>query len=402
MKCQELVTYILILIVASSCNLNLNAPDDGNGGPDPDTTTIFQNVSSSSLPPGLSGTTQKAKTGDIDGDKDLDLILAIPSQPNKVLINDGSGNFTDESDSRLPDQTSDTRDVAVTDLDNDGDLDLFFVGNQTPTNELYINNGRGNFSDLSNRIPVSGNSISVEALDIDGSGSTDIMIGNSGQNIMLMNGGNAFFTNQTSERLPTKLDATQDIAFGDITGDNRRDIVVANKDVNSILINTGNGFFINQTETRLPIIPSTEETRDVDLADVDGDGDLDIYFGNSGFQTGSNPQDRLLINNGQGFFSDRTTDRLPAVTTNTFDAEFADLDQDGDFDLVVGNYNGGIRVLVNNGNGFFTDVSGNWIPEEFFPNITDLEVADFNADNRFDIFISVRNGNDRLLIQKDQ
>jgi hypothetical protein len=402
MTYRELFVLLIFGIFANSCGLNLNAPDDGNNGTDPDTTAFFRNATASNLPDGLSETSMKAKTGDIDNDGDLDLVVGLELQANKILINQGSGSFTDESSSRLPAQNFDTQDVTVADLNSDGNLDLFFASNQNQTNELFINNGNGSFSDLSNRIPVTGNSSSVESRDIDGDGSTDILIGNIGQNVILMNSGNAFFNNQTTQRLPQIVDPTRDIEFGDITGNSVPDIIVGNENANRILINTGSGFFNDQTSNRLIFINAIEETQDVNLVDVDSDSDLDIYFGNSGFQDGSDPQDRLLINNGQGFFSDQTADRLPSIITNTFDAEFADLDDDQDVDLIVGNYNGGIRVLINNGNGFFTNQTNAWIPENFTPLVTDLEVADFNNDDQPDIYISVRNGQDQLLLQREE
>ncbi len=289
MRYQEIVTFLLFGVIVTSCGLNLNAPDDGTGGSDPDTSAIFQNVSSSNLPLGLSETTQKGKAADFDGDGDLDLALAIPFAANKLLINDGSGNFADESTTRLPALDSNTRDLAVADFNSDGNPDLFFVGNQT-ANELYINEGQGNFSDLSNRIPVSGNFTSITALDIDGTGSVDVMIGNLGQNVMLINSGNTFFTDQTTQRIPQQTNNTRDIVFGDITGDNLRDVVIANDSENRVLINTGSGFFVDQTSSRIPFTNSIEETRDIELVDVDNDGDNDIYFGNAGFESGSTPQ----------------------------------------------------------------------------------------------------------------
>lgn len=391
---------IIIWLFVASCGLNLNAPDNGGNGTDPDTTAIYRNATSSNLPE-LPGTSTKAKAGDIDNDGDLDLAVASELQSNKLLINNGAGEFSDESSSRLPAQQYDSRDLLIADLNNDGNQDLFFVGNQNETNELYINDGGGTFSDLTNRIPLSGTSTSVTATDVDGDGSIDILIGNLGQNVMLMNSGNAFFNNQTIQRLPQISDPTRDIEFADINGDNRRDIIIGNENINRIWINTGQGFFSDQTENRLPLINELEETYDVNIADIDGDGDRDLYFGNTGFQNNANPQDRILINDGQGFFSDQTTNLLPTITTNTYDAELADLDGDDDLDLVVGNYDGGIRILVNNGDGFFSDQSSSWIPDNFTPRITDLEIADFNDDNLPDIYISVRDGQDQLLLQRE-
>ena len=400
------MTYRLIALITVSaimltgCGWNLNAPDDGNGS-DPDTTSIYRNATNGSLP-SLQGTSPKARAVDINNDGYLDIVIAVAFSRNRILINNGDESFSDESTRRLPAQDYDSQDVTIADLNSDGNLDLFFVGNQNQTNELYINGGNGVFSDLSNRIPVSGNSTAVQALDIDGDGPIDILMGNIGQNVLLMNSGNAFFNNQTLQRLPQLSDPTRDIAVADITGDNLRDIIVGNENGNRLHINTGSGFFADQTTNRLSFPNGIEETQDVNVADVDGDGDRDLYFGNSGFQQGSNPQDRLLINDGSGFFGDATTDRLPAINSNTYDAEFADLDGDGDADLVVGNYNGGLRVLINNGNGFFSDQSAAWLPESFSPYVLDLEIADFNNDGLLDIYVAVEDGQNQLLLQKDQ
>lgn len=401
MKYRLVIATIIIGIFTGSCDLNLNAPDNGNNGSNPDTTSLYRNATSSHLADQLTGTSAKAKAGDLDNDGDLEIVVASELEANKVLINNGSGEFTDESSSRLPAQQYDSQDLIIADLNNDGNQDLFFVGDQNETNELYINDGRGSFSDLTNRIPFSGTSTSVAANDVDGDGTTDILIGNLGQNVLLMNSGNAFFNNQTNERLPQISDGTRDIVFGDITGNNLRDIIIGNEDVNRIWINTGSGFFTDQTTNRIPFINDLEETYDVDIADIDGDGDRDLYFGNTGFQNEANPQDRILINDGQGFFSDQTSDRLPTITTNTFDAEFADIDIDDDLDLIVGDYDGGIRILINDGDGFFSDQSNNWIPDDFTPRVMDLEIADFNNDELADIYTSVRDGQDQLLLQRE-
>lgn len=299
-------------------------------------------------------------------------------------------------------QNINSQDITAADFNNDGNIDLFFASEQNQSSGLaIINNGSGTFSDLSNRIPVTGNFTSSGSLDSDNDGSIDLFIGNRGQNQLLANNGNAFFNNQTSQRLPQNFDNTFDIAIGDITGNNLIDLLTANQGPNIVLINTGTGFYTNQSGNRIPYINAPEESRSILLADIDHDSDLDIYYGNSAFQENANPKDRLLINDGRGYFSDQTADRLPAITTHTFTAEFADLDNDRDLDLIVGNYDGGLRILLNNRNGYYSDQSTDWLPDNFTPLALDIEVNDFNGDNLPDIYIATQDGQNRLLLQRN-
>ena len=90
----------------------------------------------------------------------------------------------------------------------------------------------------------------------------------------------------------------------------------------------------------------------VAVADVDGDGRLDIYFSN---QVGSNG---LWRNLGGGHFEDITQTAGVAVTEPTgVTASFADIDNDGDADLYVTNVRTGNVLFENDGNGRFTDIS---------------------------------------------
>lgn len=385
-----------------SCDLKNGDPGTVNPGePDP---APYQNVSNSNLPlSNLSGNSMDAQSVDIDSDGDVDLIIAIEFGPNKLLINDGSGVFSDESSGRLPAQNFDSEDVAVADYNADGLFDIFFASEDNQTNEFYLNQGSSFFIDAIGRIPVTGTSNAVEANDADNDGDIDLLIGNNGQNVLLINNGNAFFSDQTGQRLPGVLDITQDVEFGDIDGDGDLDIAVANEDGNRIFVNTGSGFYSDQTSSRLPLTGGIEETREVDFGDVDGDGDLDLYFSNVIiFQSGSNPQDRLLINNGEGVFTDQTTSRLPANNTDTVDADFLDIDGDGDLDLLVGNFRGGAQVFINDGAGLYSDETEEWLPENFRPRVVDFEVADYNGDGLPDIYIANFQSEDALLIRRSK
>lgn len=389
------LVIVCVIFIATSCTM-VERPGDGDGEPPP--TDRFENVSEDNLPSGIfQGTSRKAVSIDIDGDEDLDLVIAAELAPNKLLLNNGSGVFTHDTRA-IPLQNLDSKDVAIADFENDGDLDLFFANEDNLTNEFYLNTG-GVFNDLTSRIPVTGTSNAALASDVEGDGDADIFIGNTGQNVILVNNGNARFT--VENRIPQQFDVTFDLANEDLDGDDDPDLVSANNGINRVLVNTGSGFFNDQTFSRLPQLSTTQDTRGVDLADIDGDGDLDIYFANISLQVGFSNQDRLLVNNGEGIFEDVTGDQLPDFNFNTLDAAFTDIDNDGDPDIIAGALDGGLLVFINDGEGGFTDATEEWFPSDFSPTVSDLEIADYNGDGLPDIYICNFQGQDILLFQKD-
>lgn len=404
---------LCVAFILSSCTIEAVDPP-GNGGGDA-STTVFKDVSASNIPAdNLGGNSMDAKAADLDNDGDLDLVIAVEFSRNKILINDGGGNFTDESTNRLPAKDYDSEDIAIADFNSDGSPDLFFVSEDNQENEYYFNNGDGTFRDVSDRIPVTGTSNAVVTTDINGDGFPDLFIGNNGPNVVLVNDGSGFFSNQSNSRLPGTNDITQDLALGDTDGDGDLDLVVGNEDGNRLLINDGNGFFVDRTQTRLPLLSAIEETREVDFADIDGDNDLDLYFANvTLFQSGNNAQDRLLTNQG-GNFTDVTQSQLPSQNTNTLDADFFDIDRDGDFDVVsgdfgtldgeTGNYTGNnfAKVFINDGSGFYSDQTLTYFPKDFSPKVVDFEIADFNGDGLFDIYVANFRSKDVLLIQQPE
>ena len=104
-------------------------------------------------------------------------------------------------------------------------------------------------------------------------------------------------------------------------------------------------------------------TSDVDLVDVDGDGDLDVFVADGTANIAGRPN-RLYLNDGRGRFTDVSATNLPASTNDPFDpgpansvrADAADVDGDGDLDLAIANL-GDNRLLLNDGDGVFTDAS---------------------------------------------
>ncbi len=86
---------------------------------------FFTDVTETNLPP-LPPECMDAAVGDVDGDGDPDMALAIERQPNVLMLNDGTGVFANVSE-RLPSTIHDSEDTEFIDVDVDGDLDLVFA-----------------------------------------------------------------------------------------------------------------------------------------------------------------------------------------------------------------------------------------------------------------------------------
>lgn len=392
---------ISVLLVACTASVPTDPDMTGDDLPGDDTQPtqrVFTNVSASHLPTGaLTGRSMDARSGDIDGDGDLDLVIATEFGQNVLLLNDGTGKFTNGTSGRLPQARHDSEDIGLADFDGDGDLDLVFVSEDDQANELYLNNGDGVFQDASDRLSTAGTSNAVLVADIDTDGDADILIGNAGPNVVLINDGQAMFTDESEERLPGLVGVTQDLELGDIDGDGDVDLIVGNEDGNHLLVNEGGGVFRDATLDELPL-RGLEETREADFADVDGDGDLDLFFANVSFRSGMNAQNRLLLNDGAGTFEDATASRLPVVRQHTVDGDFADIDGDGDLDLLTANaFGGGYHALLNDGTGVFEDKTATLFPTGLAGDGIDVEVADFSGDGLPDIYFCNYQGGDLLL-----
>ncbi len=328
-------------------------------------------------------------SGDVDGDGDKDLLMTgqSPIRVTKLYINNGTGNFT-ETPTIFPNASSTV--AILKDLDNDNDLDFFLSGISNVgaifTN-IYRNNGTGVFTQVANTaLPIFvGGGAAID--DVDNDGDQDIIISaqtstNSFVADVYLNNGNAVFSAQGSTAFTAvKFSA---LAFIDIENDGDKDVIISGTDVNNVSSiklyqNNGLGNFTLNTNSILAPVASN----DVDVADTDNDGDLDFLV--SGSQAGSIANTILYTNNGSGLFTQTTTN-----LQNTFGGKnaFADLDNDGDQDLlIVGSQAGGLPnifniVYQNTGNNVFvqTEVLGG----EY---IADCVIDDFTGDGLKDIII---------------
>jgi hypothetical protein len=331
-------------------------------------------------PPGTS--TTDVKLVDVDGDGDLDLYLAegtdsIAGRPDRLLVNDGTGVFTDETAARVPppnDKNSTAADFG--DVDGDGDVDALIAN--VLGEDLLLNDGSGTFVLANGQIPPpivipsQGRfdiSADIRLADVDGDGDLDALLSNENpfnpsptggeQNRLWINDGAGVFTDDTAARLPARNDQTGAIVPGDLDGDGDLDLVVLDRGQDFVLINTdGLGHYADETATRFPVV--TDTSRGGGLSDFDGDGDLDLVVANS-----RNQPVAYYHNDGTGVFTAAEFGHVPGTPETIAGLRIVDLDQDGDDDVYLPNagafqaghgfLGGPDRYFRNNGGGKFVE-----------------------------------------------
>lgn len=377
---------------------------------------LFENKTAELPDNGARGQSMDVQAADLDGDGDLDIVLANEFQANTILWNDGAGTFTNGSQ-QLPQEIHDSEDVTIADFDLDGDLDLVFCSEDdvtqgmTNVHEFYLNDGMGNFSAAAYQLPDS-KANAVLAILINNDDWPDLLLGNDGQNQVLINNGDGTFKEETLQRLPTIVDVTQDISAADIDDDGDLDLFVGNENGNRLLINDGSGVFSDESISRLPA-GLNMETRKVTFADVDGNGTPDVFLSNVAFIPGKDLQNRLFLNDGAGQFTDVTLSHLPTDAEWTLDGIFTDLDFDDDLDLLttgIGIGGGGIdflpiRVFENDGVGKFVENTDAILGDFFSVKGLGIIAADLNGDALDDLYVCDRNDNfanskDHLFLRK--
>ena len=357
---------------------------------------------------------------DVDDDGDLDLFVAEGTdspapRPNRLLLNDGTGVFTDVSTTHLPPAVANSTKADFGDIDDDGDLDAI-VANLGPE-QLLLNTGNGVFLDGSAQLPpppgfLQDITADARLADVDGDGDLDILLSNEnpfnpsptggGQNRVLINNGAGVFSDETAARIPPANDQTGAMLPGDIDGDGDLDVIVLNRGQDLVLINNGAGVFTNQTATRFPV--TSDSSRGGGLADLDGDGDLDLVVANSR----NEPVALYLNKNGKFKATDFGETPFPVETDTGL--ELVDLDDDGDLDVYVPNagaftvghgFGGGPdRYFRNNGKAKFKDRTRKHFPDVSDPT-TDAAFGDIDGDGDLDLVVgnSGENGAERVFIQ---
>jgi hypothetical protein len=341
-------------------------------------------------------------SGDLDGDGSADLLAGVSSTYNDrnllLLLNDGTGVFTDLSSGRLPRDPDGTVDGLIADLDGDGDLDALVakVGSSPNGGQdlLLLNDGRGYFSDASDRLPPRRrNTHKVGGGDLDGDGDLDLVFTTTlDGSEWFRNDGTARFAAETLPQTAGILGAAITL---DLEGDGRGAdlfVVGAGAGNSALHINDGTGGFRDGAGAFLAAPP--RDTRGAGLVDVDGDGDLDLLLSTSSRAIGGGLEVLLFMNDGSGRMR-ADESRLPATDRiSAIDFIALDVDQDGRTDvLTVG---ADPRLLVQDASGRFADQTVSRLPDLSDERFDRAHVADFDLDGHPDVLLT---GDDTWLLR---
>jgi len=235
--------------------------------------------------------------GDVDGDGDLDLVLADWGPGNnmtnaggrtRLWLNDGAGHFTDATDERMPPTlVRFSWDLEFVDVDNDADLDIAVSCKRCGGGSLFKNDGAGHFTDDPRGLPQYTNNYEYEPMDLDGDGFLDLVTINDGEILredssdrrehVLRNDGKGRYKDATAQWWDAAANVGEDdnmVAFLDYDSDGDADFVIGSlSGPDRLLINDGKGHL---TLARNVFDgPETPGTLGIALADLDGDGRMD-------------------------------------------------------------------------------------------------------------------------------
>ena len=311
-----------------------------------------------------------------------------------------------------------TNKVDLADIDADGDVDVLFAEGgdyDSPgtlvRSRIFVNDGSAGFTDASKQ--VLGNSVGtarvIKARDLNGDGVADIIVGNTfeTQSRLYLGHGDLTFDDVTTTNLPQVKASVGDLEVGDVDGDGDLDLVLADWGPGSPLedrgappllwLNDGHGAFTDVSHTNIPP-DRIRFSWELELVDVDNDWDLDLAVSCKVCTTSV-----LYRNDGRGRF--RVSKGSIPASTNNYDFEPMDVDGDEDEDLVTTNDSAdvdlGERILVNDGTGSFSDETLDRLPGPLAPygyDDNNIAFLDVDADGDADFLIASLDGPDRILL----
>jgi hypothetical protein len=252
----------------------------------------FTNVTTTHLPQ-IEASIGDLEFGDVDGDSDLDVVLADwgPGSPMSNLggrtmlwLNDGTGQFSDVTEAQMPDVlVKFSWELEFVDIDNDYDLDIL-VSCKRCLGLLFENDGKGKFTNVTkDRLPQFNNNYDYEAMDVNGDGYLDLVTINDGivfREHIFLNNQQGGFEDATDELWPAKANIGCDDnmhAFLDYDSDGDADLLIGSLDCDDrLLVNDGSGNLQLFEDTS--VLTLTSGTLGIAVADLNSDHKLDVVM----------------------------------------------------------------------------------------------------------------------------
>ncbi len=280
--------------------------------------------------------------GDINGDGHLDLVISyMPEMGNKgrngVFLGDGKGAFKDITDASGLGSSGHSAMCLMSDVDNDGDLDLYLIGNGVE-NTLWRNRGDGTFDNITAGSGLEGigsagehgygNNLAAIMADLDGDGYQDLVCLDRGMLRIFRNKAGKGFERVDEYMGPGKpalASGGLGFALGDVDNDGDLDMYVAGG--NMMLRNDGKLRFADVTaNSGLDKLEANNSVYAPILTDWNNDGRLDLFLGSGSF-------DAFAFQNKGGFTFTEVTGTIGLDAYAVHGCNFGDLDGDGDLDF---------------------------------------------------------------------
>ena len=303
------------------------------------------------------------------------------------------------TNSLLPIPTHSGCSVTVVDVNNDG-LDDILIMDQSQVLILVLHNLDGTFTRDSLTTVPGGGVWGMAAADVDHNGWKDVVTG-AGYAVLvkLYPSGNNVIATTT---ILAQNYFVQNVLFGDFNNDGWADLEVNDDDdYAKIYQNTAGTLTPTTTLINTNINPGLTYGGDPYdsgnygsvWTDFDNDGDLDLYICHCRQSASSNTdirrRDRLFVNDGTNHYAEAGQAHGFEVTDfkQTWTTSFGDIDNDGDFDVVMTNHGENGQILQNNGAGQFTDITASTGFTTYTDPIESV-LEDFDNDGYLDILIS--------------
>ncbi|HEY1985786.1 MAG TPA: FG-GAP-like repeat-containing protein [Terracidiphilus sp.] len=330
--------------------------------------------------------------GDFNGDGLADFAVTSMNGGVTILLGNGDGTFATAANS--PVMVGNGPGAVVSgDFNGDGRLDLAVANSDDATLTILLGNGDGSFMQApGSPITVGIQPRSIALDDFNSDGILDLAVANGKDGtvtILLGNGDGTFYQ---AHKSPVTVGMTPySLATGDLNGDGVPDVAVANGASNAVTILVGNG---DGTFTQAPVSPVTPGYAPtfVAIGDLNADGKADLAVVNNGNNTVT-----ILLNNGDGTFTQPAASPLK-VGTSPYSIALGDFNGDGIPDVAVANacgngpsckassYKGTVSILQGNGDGTFTPASISAVPVGNWP--ISVAAADFSRDGIPDLAIT--------------